>query len=204
MDTENPYADADIDVDENGDTVVVPGGTGMSGSGSREENKRIAEQKADAALSPNGSSSGSASRVGNGEQSRAVSGEPEADLDGGADEMDLDDEGSEGDDELDEDVEEVDAPTAPIPAAATTATTDTTPRAGAELTPPDSPVPAPVAVAVPSTTNAPADDPEDAEMEDEEARVEAALAKEEGLAGREAENQEGEKKMEQEVARDAD
>jgi histone deacetylase 1/2 len=204
MDTENPYADADIDVDENGDTVAVPGGTGMSGSGSREENKRIAEQKADAALSPNGSSSGSASRVGNGEQSRAVSGEPEADLDGGADEMDLDDEGSEGDDELDEDVEEVDAPTAPIPAAATTATTDTTPRAGAELTPPDSPVPAPVVVVAPSTTNAPVDDPEDAEMEDEEARVEAALAKEEGLAEREADNQEGEKKMEQEVARDAD
>jgi histone deacetylase 1/2 len=214
MDYENPHADADIDVDENGEPVVVPGaaGNGLVGSGSREENKRIADQKAEAALSPNGSSSGSAGRAANGEASRASSGEPdvEAEGEGEVDEMDVD-EGSEGDDELDEDAEEipepaVDAQTAAsgTAAAPATATTGSTPRGAADLTPPDSPTAAAAtttsstsAAATTNTVQPTADAsglaPEDVEMADEDPVVEKALAKEDGLAEREKEDQEGEK-----------
>ena len=202
MDYENPHADADIDVDENGEPVVVPGvdGAGLVGSGSREENKRIADQKADAALSPNGSSSGSIARAQNGAQSRASSRGPLVEEDAGADEMDVDDdEGSEGDDELDEDAEETAEPAANVPATAAGATTDTTPRGAAELTPPDSPV---AAVVTQPTADATGLAPEDVEMADEDPKVDAALAKEEGLAEREAENQEGEKKTEEAAKKD--
>ena len=196
MDYENPHADADIDVDENGEPVVVPGadGAGLVGSGSREENKRIADQKADAALSPNGSSSGSASRPQNGAQSRASSRGADAGQEAGADEMDVDDEGSEGDDELDEDGEDAAEPVADAAGTTGEATAGTTPQGGAELTPPESPAPA--ANSQP-TADATGLAPEDVEMADEDPKVEAALAKEEGLAEREGENQEGEKKTEE-------
>jgi histone deacetylase 1/2 len=222
MDYENPHADADIDVDENGEPIVVPGanGNGLVGSGSREENKRIADQKAEAALSPNGSSSGSAERAVNGEQSRASTNEPDAEVEGEGegDEMDVD-EGSEGDDELDEDGEEVAEPIADdaaapstSAAAAATGTSGSTPRGAADLTPPESPAAADtttsVAAAAPNTVQPTADAsglaPEDVEMADEDPTVEAALAKEEGLTEREKEDQKGEKANAEATKKDGD
>jgi histone deacetylase 1/2 len=206
MDSENPYADADIDIDENGQTIVVPGadGKGLVGSGSREENKRIADAKAEAALSPNGSGSSrissgvaSASRGVNGGQSRASTVEPDAEPEVEGDEMELDDEGSEGDDELDEDVEDAPEPAADIPAATTTVSS---PRAGAELTPPESPAGQNVQPTAASAGLA----PEDVEMADEDPKMEAALEKEDGLIERKKEDQKAEKATEEAAKKDAE
>jgi histone deacetylase 1/2 len=50
----NIHADADIDIDEDGNEYMTSGINGdiAMGDGSREENRRIADEKADAALSP--------------------------------------------------------------------------------------------------------------------------------------------------------
>jgi histone deacetylase 1/2 len=201
MDYENPHADADIDIDENGEPVVVPGasGNGLIGSGSREENKRIAEQKADAALSPSGSSSGSASRAANGNQSRPSSAEPELgpEPEDEGDDVFLNDEGSEGDDELDEEIEDAPQPVVDAPVATTTAST---PRAGAELTPPESPAQQNAQPTAASTGLA----PEDVEMADEDPELEAALEKEDGLIERETENQKAEEATEQVARKEAE
>jgi histone deacetylase 1/2 len=127
-DYKNLHADADIDIDEDGNEIVVPAANGdlVTGCGSRAENQRIADQKAEAALSMSPQSNGSASPLGAGspangddEKSREMSPnagaiEDEAD----ADEMDVDepdvqdddaDEGAEddelGDGDMDEDMD---------------------------------------------------------------------------------------------------
>ncbi|TID19368.1 histone deacetylase RPD3 [Venturia nashicola] len=98
MDHKNPNADDDIDIGSDGEAVLVSrtNGDTLEGTGSREENRRIAEEKADAALSPKSISTPGSSTPGspsvmqltNGQISNAVA---EQAADEAADEADEDD-----------------------------------------------------------------------------------------------------------------
>jgi histone deacetylase 1/2 len=96
MDYKNPHADADIDIDEDGEPIIVAGANGdtLVGTGSREENRRIADEKADAALSPNESTPESSAPASPTARQSAVNGDlsrddsPEAQA---ADEADVED-----------------------------------------------------------------------------------------------------------------
>jgi histone deacetylase 1/2 len=196
MDYKNPHADLDIDIDEDGEAVLVDpreetnGDTAM-GDGSLEENQRIANEKADAALSPSPTPESSAvnsplahQTAVNGSLLRHSSADAqdpeEADLD---EDMEVDDypreeleDGSNASDFSDD---------GPAPAGVTLApeTAASTPSRAGDLTPPESPIlPQPIA----NTTAIPA---EDVEMVDDEPIPVAVVAREEGLAERETENQ---------------
>lgn len=93
----NPNADVDIDIDEEGNEYM----TGANGDismvdGSREENARIANEKADAALSPSPDAGASPSPFGdetpaNGDLSKRSSPGAQAAEDGDVEDMDVDD-----------------------------------------------------------------------------------------------------------------
>jgi len=190
MDYKNPHADADIDLDEEGEPVLVSrtNGDALAGTGSREENRRIAEEKADAALSPKSNSSRNSSVLGSPSitQPRALNGQtpisressqgvaPLA-ADEGVDEaeeddmeMDMDiDNSDEGDDESEGDRS---APQAfPTTSLEQPITLYSSPSAKEERSPPQSPVPRPQSVV---------NTKEDVEMADQPAAMEVEEPKE--------------------------
>jgi len=121
----NPHADEDVEIDEDGNEYIA----GTNGDlamvdGSREENQRISERKADAALSPSPDGGASASPLGdetpaNGDLSKRSSPGAQAADDGDVEDMDVDedeplaDEQDEDEDEAEGDAEAGIAPLQP-------------------------------------------------------------------------------------------
>lgn len=107
MDHKNPHADDDIDLDSEGEAVLVSrtNGDALEGTGSREENRRIAEEKADAALSLKSASSRGSSTPGSPTTAHATNGQLSSTA---ADEMadEAADEADEDDIEMDMDIDE--------------------------------------------------------------------------------------------------
>jgi histone deacetylase 1/2 len=212
MDYKNPHAQSDIEIDEDGEPILVDplegtNGDTMMGDGSREENQRIANEKADAALSPSPTPDSSAPNSPSARQS-PVNGDSlrqdrqssalaqdaeEADIE----DMDVDDdEGVDMDDDESRASEDSgdDGEVAVVTAAQVNTTGDSTPSRRGDITPPASPPPVgPQPTA--DTTNLTA---EDVEMKDEEAdaEVKVAIVKEEGLKEREEENESAEQAAE--------
>jgi len=201
MDYQNPHADPDIEIDEDGEANLVDpldgtNGDALVGDGSREENQRIANEKANAALSPSPTPESSAPNSPSARQSAVNGGlsrHSSADAQD-ADEADIEDMDVDDDEGLDEDDDDSRAPSDYSdedlgPAVVTSTLPDTaasSPSRTGDLTPPESPV-GPQLTA--DTTNLSA---EDVDMADGEPNIAVAIAREEGLAEREAENQSAE------------
>ncbi|KAF2434809.1 hypothetical protein EJ08DRAFT_675786 [Tothia fuscella] len=172
MDYKNPHAQSDIDIDDDGEAILVHplegrNGDTIMGDGSREENQRIASAKADVALSPSpspeSSAAGSPARVGavNGNGISILGQDAEEadieDMDIDDDEVvDMDEDDSHASDESDEDV----APPVVTTTQATTTTRSSPSRRG-EITPPESPPPV---TAQPTLADTTALNVEDVEM----------------------------------------
>jgi len=117
----NMHADADIDIDDDGNEYMTSGINGeiTMGDGSREENRRIADEKADAALSPSPDPKLSPSPLGdetpaNGDFSKRSSPEPETvEDDGDVEDMDIDEDDPLAKEEDDDEEEPTDGDIAP-------------------------------------------------------------------------------------------
>lgn len=120
-DFQNPHADADIDIDEDGNEYLTSGVNGdmAMGDGSREENRRIADEKADAALSASPEAKASPSPLGdetpaNGDLSQRSSPDAQAiEDDGDVEDMDIDEDDPLAKDEDEEEPTDDVAPLAP-------------------------------------------------------------------------------------------
>jgi histone deacetylase 1/2 len=196
MDYTNPHADLDIDIDEDGEAVLVDpreeaNGDITMGDGSREENQRIANEKADAALSPSPTPESSVVNSPSAHQSAvngALSRHSSADVPDAEEEADVED--MEVDDYPNEDVEDgsnasdySDEALAPAGVTVVPDTAATSPSPTGDLTPPESPVTAQPAA---DTTIIPAEDVEMADGEPSPAEV-VVVAQEERLPEPEAE-----------------
>jgi histone deacetylase 1/2 len=196
MDYTNPHADLDIDIDEDGEAVLIDpreqtNGDTIMGDGSREENQRIANEKADAALSPSptpessavNSPSANPSAV-NGSLLRHSSADApdpeEADVE---EEMEVDDEPREDLEDGSNASEYSEDGIAPAGVTVAPDTAASTPSQTGDLTPPESPA---GAQPITNTTTLSA---EDVEMADDDPPPVVVAPKEEGLAEREAESQ---------------
>jgi histone deacetylase 1/2 len=203
MDYKNPHADPDIEIDEDGEAILIDptegaNGDTILGDGSREENQRIANEKAAAALSQSPTPESSVpnspgAQVGttNGAPSQRSSAMVEDTEEADVEDMDVDDdEGLEDDDESRaSDYSNDEAGPIIVAAAVPDRAGSSPPRTGA-ITPPESPI------AVQPTADTINLSAEDVEMADDEPSTTAALKREEGLKEREAENQSAEKAAE--------
>jgi histone deacetylase 1/2 len=203
MDYTNPHADMDIDIDEDGEAVLVDPLEETNGdTGSREENQRIENEKANAALSPSPTPESSAPNSPSANQSAVNGGlsrrsSPDA-LD--ADEADVEDMDMDDDERPEEDDEsiDVDSDDEAAPAGVTVVpepeTAASTPSRTGDITPPESSI---VAQPTAETTTVATEDVEMADEPPAPAEVVAvAVAGEEGVAEGEPEKQSAEKAAE--------